>query len=1087
MRTRPRLAPTLQQSEINAAVWFIARVWWSQSRGAGSNLFILLEDLTIFSRLNQASTRLQWAESMLLAYDWPAVQQCLMTGSKPATAQARHANDTAVQLCEIIRTRSVSGSENFSSLQDAALAAADAWLHDCLAREIAAACLDLQCLGEASQLASTAQRVRGKASGQLLDVLGSVPNPLASVRDADLVQLGVLGGGSYGSCHVALHPPSDSLFAVKSMSKHLLAHKNAVHFTAREIVAAACLQSPFLAAADFAVETDTHIKLGMQRAAGGDLERHLMAQPDYDLSEEAVRFYAAELLIALKHLHQAGIVHRDVKSNNVLLDASGHIKLTDFGLCVLLHSCSQKAPQACQPCKGDEIPEGLAAEGIATCCVGCLQVNRFSELQKAGVSEVHRRAREAAQRLGKPAPEPGCATVSCRDIASLDCSCAQDFECGQRWYKGQAGTAAYWCRAMLTEGPGGERNAYGVDADWWSYACTVYSLMAGRSPFQSGHGREEDNQRTINAKVKFADGLFSNELQDLLSRMLDPDDSTRLGCGSCAWASVAAHPWFAGIDWDLVEARVMPPPMAPGARVGITWDKVRDKMKGYDASAVMDRRAEREAKATSEQVLTQEQCSLFASMQHLNPRLAPKMAIHALCQAMFAEPGPAEDAEACEGLPDQARASAAVRRELVQPDTFSTSSLQSVLNMARRGGAAFCYSTAAVLPIVEPQFGYILRKSMLLEHTSSSHGSTGQAIKLLHGYHMKPKQSATRASVASSVSMGHSGSSVSSTDFDLAGLELDKQVTVVETRAVRANPATCTARVPPAHTKSHTARSTARSCRRSPRLLHPRATASPKQARRPDPANDTPGPVKRWKAGRGQATPVAVQHHSKARRPTAALTTTTTKPLPAMTIDDSAGVLPYAPNAGDMSPLSQPRPSLAVGATRWVRVASFGCDEVDLLSPTAAGRLSADLFSPPPVRALSTAAQLQASDSALVSSAAAATLSLSGRHHAGSASKQQGWSTRSGSVAPPTASSAARASASGAVLSTGVQDWEQRVAGRHTRASTSAHRAAVFMRGVQERLCKSRRAASPREGRAAKPSQTPGRPPRASRTRRNIC
>ena len=213
-----------------------------------------------------------------------------------------------------------------------------------------------------------------------------------------------------------------------------------------------------------------------------------------------------------------------------------------------------------------------------------------------------------------------------------------------------------------------------------------------------------------------------------------------------------------------------------------------------------------------------------------------------------------------------------------------------------------------------------------------------------------------------------------------------------------------------------------------------------------------------------------------------------THPLPAVTIDDSTGVMTYAPDASGISPPSQPRPSLAVGATRWVRVASFGRDEVDLLSPTAAGRLAVDLFSPPPARSLSTAAQLQVSNSALVSSAAAATLSLSGRHRMGSASKQQGWSTKSGSVAPPTASSTARASASGAVLSTGVQDWEQRTAGRPSRAVTSAQRAAVFMRGVQERLCKSRRAASPREERAAKPGQTTGgRPPRATRARRNAC
>ncbi|EPB74976.1 hypothetical protein ANCCEY_05952 [Ancylostoma ceylanicum] len=49
-------------------------------------------------------------------------------------------------------------------------------------------------------------------------------------------------------------------------------------------------------------------------------------------TEEDVKFYLAELTLALEHLHSLGIVYRDLKPENILLDADGHIKVTDFGL-----------------------------------------------------------------------------------------------------------------------------------------------------------------------------------------------------------------------------------------------------------------------------------------------------------------------------------------------------------------------------------------------------------------------------------------------------------------------------------------------------------------------------------------------------------------------------------------------------------------------------------------------------------------------------------------------------------------------------------------------------------------------------------
>lgn len=50
-------------------------------------------------------------------------------------------------------------------------------------------------------------------------------------------------------------------------------------------------------------------------------------------SEDRTRFYGAEIISALAYLHSQGIIYRDLKLENLLLDKDGHIKITDFGLC----------------------------------------------------------------------------------------------------------------------------------------------------------------------------------------------------------------------------------------------------------------------------------------------------------------------------------------------------------------------------------------------------------------------------------------------------------------------------------------------------------------------------------------------------------------------------------------------------------------------------------------------------------------------------------------------------------------------------------------------------------------------------------
>ena len=67
---------------------------------------------------------------------------------------------------------------------------------------------------------------------------------------------------------------------------------------------------------------------------GGELYKIFMAKKRFE--EETVRFYAAQLILALGYLHKKGIVHRDLKLENILIDQDGYVQLIDFGLAKML-------------------------------------------------------------------------------------------------------------------------------------------------------------------------------------------------------------------------------------------------------------------------------------------------------------------------------------------------------------------------------------------------------------------------------------------------------------------------------------------------------------------------------------------------------------------------------------------------------------------------------------------------------------------------------------------------------------------------------------------------------------------------------
>ncbi|XP_040583710.1 ribosomal protein S6 kinase alpha-5 isoform X1 [Lepeophtheirus salmonis] len=154
-----------------------------------------------------------------------------------------------------------------------------------------------------------------------------------SMKDFELMK--VLGTGAYGKVFLARKingPDEGKLFAMKVLKKSTIVQKRKTteHTKTERQVLETIRQSPFLVTLHYAFQTPSKLHLVLDYVNGGELFTHLYQREKF--REDEVRIYTGEIVLALEHLHKNGIIYRDIKLENILLDNEGHIVLTDFGL-----------------------------------------------------------------------------------------------------------------------------------------------------------------------------------------------------------------------------------------------------------------------------------------------------------------------------------------------------------------------------------------------------------------------------------------------------------------------------------------------------------------------------------------------------------------------------------------------------------------------------------------------------------------------------------------------------------------------------------------------------------------------------------
>ncbi|WBW73143.1 serine/threonine protein kinase S6K family Sck1 [Schizosaccharomyces osmophilus] len=149
----------------------------------------------------------------------------------------------------------------------------------------------------------------------------------------DFTILRLIGKGTFGHVYLVQKNDTGRIYAMKKISKKLIVRKREVTHTIGErniLVRTSLDESPFIVGLKFSFQTDSDLFLITDYMSGGELFWHL--QHEGRFREDRAKFYIAELVLALEHLHKHDIIYRDLKPENILLDISGHIALCDFGL-----------------------------------------------------------------------------------------------------------------------------------------------------------------------------------------------------------------------------------------------------------------------------------------------------------------------------------------------------------------------------------------------------------------------------------------------------------------------------------------------------------------------------------------------------------------------------------------------------------------------------------------------------------------------------------------------------------------------------------------------------------------------------------
>ncbi|KAI1617738.1 cell cycle protein kinase DBF2 [Exophiala viscosa] len=324
------------------------------------------------------------------------------------------------------------------------------------------------------------------------------------LRHGDFQILTQVGQGGYGQVYLAQKKDTREVCALKVMRKKLLFKLDEVRhiLTERDILTAA--KSEWLVKLLYSFQDDEQIYLAMEYVPGGDF-RTLLNNTGV-LHNRHARFYIAEMFSCVDALHTLGYIHRDLKPENFLIDATGHVKLTDFGLAAGMLS----------PIKIESMRIKLGEVENTSVPFGMTPVEDRSADQR----------REGYRSLRK------------KDI---------------NYAKSIVGSPDYMAPEVLK----GEQ--YDFTVDYWSLGCMLFEALAGYPPFAGATVDETWQnlkrwQRVLRKPIYDDPNYFlSKRTWDLITRLVAGKENRFKNI-----TEIHKHEYFAEVDFEGLREQKAP-------------------------------------------------------------------------------------------------------------------------------------------------------------------------------------------------------------------------------------------------------------------------------------------------------------------------------------------------------------------------------------------------------------------------------------------------------------------------------------------------------------------------------------------------
>ncbi|XP_073007998.1 serine/threonine-protein kinase OXI1-like [Typha latifolia] len=376
----------------------------------------------------------------------------------------------------------------------------------------------------------------------------------------DLKAVSVLGRGAKGVVFLVHSPTSDESLALKAISRSNVEHKRSANAEAaggdayrriwfeRDVLLA--LRHPLLPSLRGVVSTDKIVGFAIDRCSGGDLNSLRRRQTEKMFSDDVIRFYAAELVLALEYLHGSGIVYRDLKPENILIQENGHIMLVDFDLSTRLPAKILESPTT-PPRPPSPPPPLFPVEP------GKKQSknNRFLRSCFSSDSGVSPEEDSAVSSSSSSTTTTTAAAAAFRGGASPDRAASSSSSSSSPKSNSFVGTEDYVAPEII------QGNGHDFAVDWWGLGVVLYEMLYGRTPFR-GQNRKETFYRILTKDPELVGE--QTPLRALIAGLLEKDPLKRITC-----EEVKRHEFFRGVDWESV-VQITRPPFIPS---GVEWEE----------------------------------------------------------------------------------------------------------------------------------------------------------------------------------------------------------------------------------------------------------------------------------------------------------------------------------------------------------------------------------------------------------------------------------------------------------------------------------------------------------------------------------